>query len=451
MNLTKRLGLIVGAAASLSSAMAQTAMDQSRAYQNELFSDSARQVNQRAAGAFSVNLHGYQQTRFNINSRDDASLDNDMATGFSNARTRINLEGNVFSEDWGYFVQFGFGDDTVVGAPPALGGGSGGAAAGPGNGVFLEDAYGTYKAGDGWAVKFGQFKRSFLREAIVADYQQLAVDRSVTNQAFTLGRVQGVEGSYSADSFRIMFGMSDGLRTANTDYVSPAEADFAFTARGEYMWAGAWTQASDFTSWQNSAFFGMVGGAVHYQTGGGTFNTAAGTTPPGVASSDPSDVDVLALTADVSVKGNGWNAFGAIIYTSTDGANAPAGGYPYPGTGTPTGVGATSMDDLGIVAQGGIFVAPQWELFGRIDIIMPDSNRTPASGTPVGDDEFTTLGFGVNYYISPDSHAAKFTAQAQFFLDKQTTGIAPASTLSGLLGSAQDSQFAITAQMQLVF
>lgn len=444
MSLTKRLGLIVGAAASLSSAMAQTALDQSRAYQNELFSDSAQRVSQQGAGAFSVDVGGYTQVRLSLNARDDASLDNDIAWGFSNARSRINFGGNVFSEDWGYFVQLGFGDDTEVRAPVA--GQASQASSGPSDSWVFEDAYGTYKIGNGWDMKVGQFKMPFLREELVGDTDQLAVDRSITNSAFTQARSQGLQLGYSSDSFRFFGAISDGLRTANTDYVSSAEADFAFTARGEFMWAGAWSQAEGFTSWQNSAFFGMVGAAAHYQTGGGTFNTAAGGVGPGNPPSDPADVDLFGLTADVTVKGNGWNAFGAFIWTSTDGGNPGVANVAYPGTGTPGGPGASSMDDIGLVLQGGIFVAPQWELFGRFDIIMPDSSRT----TP-RDDDFSSLAFGVNYYISPDSQAAKFTAQLQYFLDQETTGIAPASTLHGLLGSSEDGQFTVTAQMQLVF
>lgn len=446
MSLTKRFGLIVGAAASLSSAMAQSTMDQSRALNNELFSDSARQVSQKAAGAFTVNLHGYEQVRFSINSRDDATLDNDMAWGFSNARTRVNLSGNVFSEDWSYFIQLGAGDDTVVGAPPATGGAPGSSGPGGGNGALLEDAYIGYNFGNGWGMKVGQFKLPFLREELVGDTEQLAVDRSVTNATFTQGRSQGIQVSFAQDSFRFMGALSDGFRTANTDYVSPAEADLGVTARGEFMWSGAWSQADGFTSWQNQSFFGMVGAAAHYQTGGSSFNTAAGTVPTGTAPADPADVQLFGLTADVTVKGNGWNAYGALVWTSTDGGDTPAGTVvPYPGTGTAGGPGSNSMDDLGLVLQGGIFVAPQWELFGRFDSLIPDDSRTG------NDDTFSTLTLGANYYITPESHALKFTAQLGYFLDKQDQGIAPANTLTGLLGSSQDSQYAVSAQLQLVF
>jgi hypothetical protein len=451
MSLTKRLGLIVGAAASLSSAMAQSSLDQSRALSNELALDARERVSQRAATAFTVNLHGYEQFRYNINMRDDSNLDNDLAIGFQNARTRLNVSGNVFNEDWGYFIQFGWSDDTSVGAPPSTVTPPNPSTTGPsfGSGAGLEDAYGTYKIGNGWDLKWGQFKLPFLREELVGDTNQLAVDRSLMNATFTQARSQGIQLGYAADNFRLNFAFSDGFRTANTDFVSPAEADFALTGRGEFMWAGAWNQADDFTSWQNSSFFGMVGAAVHYQTGGGTFNTAQAPVPPGPAA-DPGDVDLFGFTADVTIKGNGWNAFAAAVLTQTDPGSDSFGVVPYPGVGTAGGAAASSQTDFGIMVQGGIFVAPQWELFGRLDLIFPDSSRSVAGG-PTLDDEMTTLTLGVNYYISPDSQAAKFTAQLQYFLEQQSSGLAAPSTITGLLGSHEDSQFTISAQMQLGF
>ena len=211
----------------------------------------------------------------------------------------------------------------------------------------------------------------------------------------------------------------------------------------EYKWAGDWKRADEgFTSWQNSNFFGMVGAAAHYQTGGGTFNTSQAAVPPGPPA-DFADVDLFGFTADVTVKGSGWNAFAAAVMTVTDPGSNSVGAIGYPGNGTGAGATASTQTDFGLIAQGGILVAPQWELFGRFDIVVPDSSRT-VSGGPTLDDEMTTLTFGVNYYLCPDSHSAKFTAQLQYFLNKQTTGIAPASTplarsrvtLLGLVSSA---------------
>jgi hypothetical protein len=402
MSLTKRLCLIAGAAVSLAgAASAQSTLDQSRAYAAQLAADAQGRTSSLAQRGqdFTVNVHGYEQFRYNWNHRDDEALDKENTIGFQNARTRVNLSGNIGTENWGYFIQFGTGD-------PESGS------------LFLEDAYGTYKMEGGWNLRFGQFKLPLYREELVGDTYQLFADRSVTNSAFSQMRSQGLQFEYEADTFRFYGAFSDGLRTANTDFNSASEADWALTARGEFKWNGAWRQANDFTSFQNSDYFGMVGVAAHWQSGGDTGAGTFGTT---------TDVDVWALTADVSVEGNGWNAFGAILWQHVD-----------PSTGT-------DFDDWAVQLQGGIFLNAQWELVGGFDIVLPDGDRS-------GDDEFSTIRVGFNHYFIPESHAAKLTIDLSYFLDNPSNSeIVPTSTLTGLLPTDEDSQFNLRGQIQLLF
>src|SRR5512146_2956368 len=116
MSLTKSYCLIAGAALSLSAgAMAQSTVDQSRAYAAELTADASGRTSSLAqkGGDFTVNVHGYEQFRYNWNHRDDSNIDangNNNTIGFQNARTRLNFSGNIGNENWGYFIQFGFGD-----------------------------------------------------------------------------------------------------------------------------------------------------------------------------------------------------------------------------------------------------------------------------------------------------------------------------------------------------
>ncbi len=430
MSLTKRLGLIVGAAASLSTvAMAQSTMDQSRAFANELYSDSSGRASSLAGPGFKPEFYGYTQQRFVLNSRgDDGNVLNGTApnappgpngnntskltAGFQNARTVVGLHGNVGTEDWGYNISF---------------------IAGPTGGSGLYDAFGTYKIGNGWGLKFGQFQQAFAKENMMADTAQLAIDRSVTDGVFGTNRVQGVEGMYSADAFRIMATVSDGRNSANTDY--PTEGfDFGLTGRGEFMWAGKWDQADMFTSWQNSGFFGMVGAGLDFENGGSTVGSGKR--------------QLIAVTADVMVKGNGWNAFAAAHLGHLD-KNAAA----------PDANGAfQATDDLGLVLQGGLFVAPQWELFGRLDVIAADSDYADgtdsAGNTFKRKDTFAGLTFGANYYVVPDSQAVKLSAEVEVFLTKPN---APASiggnTLNGLLPSpdGKSGQIMFAVQAQMVF
>jgi len=378
-------------------ALAQTAnLDTSRALANDLLADASGRTSQLAAAdtKFTVDVHGYMQFRYNWNHRDDESLSDgeDNAVGFQNARTRLNVSGNIFNEDWYYFVQFGWGPDGDT---------------------LLEDAYGSYKFGNGWDVMWGQFKAPFMREELVSDKFQLAADRSQLWNTFSLMRTQGIQLGFEGQQARVMLSFNDGAGASNTDFTSATEADWAATARVEFKWAGDWKQALDFTSFPQSPFFGMVGVAGHWQSGGDTFATT--------------DVDVGAITADVSLEGDGWNAFAAAVYRHVDPATSD------------------ELNDWGFLAQGGIFVGPKWELFARWDIVIPDDSRTG------GDDTFSALTFGVNNYMMQDSHAAKLTIDFQWFMDNPSQSIVSPNTLTGLLPSDEDTQWNLRAQMQLVF
>ena len=136
--------------------------------------------------------------------------------------------------------------------------------------AVLDDAWGQYAFGNGWAVKWGQFKLPVLREESVSDTAQLTANRSVMNGEFGQSRSQGVQLSTEQQQVRFAAAFSDGIATQNTDFTSSAEADWALTGRLDWKWAGEWKQAKDFTSFPESPFFGMVGGAVHLQSGGET-------------------------------------------------------------------------------------------------------------------------------------------------------------------------------------
>jgi hypothetical protein len=386
---------IAGAALGLgASAMAQNSLDQSRSYSNELLADAAGRTSALAETprTFTVDVHGFLQFRYIWTQLDDDALDDDTATGFQTARTVLTVSGNIINENWGYFVRFNFNEEGSA---------------------LLEDAYGTYKMDNGWNLMWGQFKLPILREELVDDKFQLTAERSATNSTFSQGRSQGVQIGYEGEQFRFMGAFSDGIRSANSDYLSGAEADFALTGRVEFKWAGDWKQARDMTSFPGADYFGMVGGALHWQSGGDTIGTA--------------DADMWMATIDATMEGAGWNVYAAGIYTNTE-----------PDAGDET-------NDMGFLIQGGFFVAPQWELFGRYDITMPDDDR----GDDV--DDFSAITIGVNHYVVPESHVAKATVELVYFLDSSNDSIVPTSTITPLLPSDEDSQWSLLGQFQLVF
>ena len=267
----------------------------------------------------------------------------------------------------------------------------------------LQDAWASWELDESWTLYMGQGKTPTLREELVSSKYSQFADRSLTNEVFNLGRTQGVLGAYKSDSWRVVGLFSTGADTANTEYNASNHADYAVTGRVDWLFAGDWEQLEDFAGWQGQEYAGQVGGAVHWQDGGSTGVGSVGST---------ADVQFIQVTGDVQVEANGWNAFGAVIWDYID----------------PDG--ADSVSHLGAVIQGGVFVSESDELFGRYDVIIPDSD------TAGGDDAFNTIGFGWNHYFIPESHASKFTVDVQVFLNETTeNGLVSSNTTVGLLES----------------
>lgn len=351
-------------------------------------------------GANTLMFGGWAQFRYLANFRDGSANSNDnFTTGFETKRTRLNASGTIWDKSLSYQIEGEFAR-------------SGGA-------FGLLDAYGMYKWDCGTAIKWGQFKPALQREENIADTQQLTVERSVYNSIFTQARSQGVELSYTQANYRFLGSFNDGLQALNTGFDSPTEADWAFTVRGEYRCgSGDWARYKDFTSWRGDEFGCVVGLAAHWQGGGDTNPANAAT-----------DRRILQVTADSQIEGNGWNAFVSGTYRSTDLRSMDA------------------FDDFGFLVQGGVFVSEQAEIFGRYDAVIPDSDRG------ANHDMFNTLTAGVNYYLSPKSHVAKFTADVVYFVDAQSDSSALISQNTGqpLLSSTKDSQFDVRVQFQIMF
>lgn len=432
MSRTSKMMVLAGTALSLGAmnALAQTANpDQDRAYAADVLADAQQRTSllgvadaghdgkgfmlSNADGSYTLYVGGQVQFRYTGNWTDDegGSEDDsdDFAHGFETRRTKIWFKGNIINKDFTY---------NVVGAFDR--GGNDSESSGSGGGFSLEQAWARYQWENGAWFKWGQFKLPFLREENVSSAHQLAADRSVTNEIFNQDYSQGLELGYSTDNFRITGNVSDGFGTdgfgtRNTTYTSGAEADYALTARAEWKWAGAWDQFNDFTSWRNSDRAGMLGGALHWQSGGETFATA--------------DVDMWSITGDVSLEFNGWNLYGAVVWRNTE----PEGG--------------TDADDWGWLVQGGVFFTDKTEGFARFDMVLPDDE----SGVP--DDEYSTLTFGVNHYFLEKSHAAKFTADVQWFFDAQSesSSLVPSIEGIGMRSTSEDGQVTLRLQFQLLF
>jgi Phosphate-selective porin O and P len=407
MSRIKSISLLAGAAIGFATAAsAQTSRDAGLALSAEIAAQNSAMESSLQPGA-GPTVFGFTKFRLNYNSRDSVpgpAGAEDTAQGFSNGETRVGVQGEV--GDFGYVFSGSFGPD---------------------GGFRLTDAYVTHEYDNGWSAKAGQFKSPFMRENAVSDTGLQGVDRSIVYTVYSMMRVQGVGATYTTENWRASAAVSDGGGSANTDFTSGGEADFAISGRFEYLIQGSnWDVFDDFASFQGSDTSYMAGGGIQYQTGGDTFASGSGVT---------ADTDVLGLTGDFTAEGNGWSAFGAIVYVSTE-----------PGS----GMGADT-DDLSFVVQGNFFFDESWEGFGRYAATIPDDTAGRAGFGALTAEDFSVITFGVNHYFIPGSQAAKFTVAADLFLDEQSLGVVPANTENNLLSSADDSQFGIRGQLQLVF
>jgi len=437
MGHTKGLVLLAGAALSLSGTAAiaqqQASSDEVRAVVSEVLADAESRSSLLAGGdaghdgrffiagdGFRLNIGGLVQMRYNMDFRDQgdtagfSNSNDDFVHGFDMHRVKLDFNGEL-NKDWFFRVRLS-GDN--------------------GDSTNFDYAYAGYKFANGWKATFGQFKLPLLREELVSDHRQLAVERSFTNSLFTQGYSQGIEFAYEAEAWRAMFAFSDGLRSANTAYntyqVIPSttagfglgvagQAEYALTARGEWMFSGNFKQFEDFTSPKGSDFGAMVGAAVHWQQSPNTNNTT------------DTDLDTLRYTADASVEGDSWNAFAAFIGDHSKARFA--------------GGSSNELDNFGCVVQGGWRFAENTELFGRWDAIFVDSDIVTS-----GKKNFHFVTVGLNQYYA--GHAAKATVDAVWSLQDSTNlqaaGLLP-DLKTGLLGQSKSNEVIVRLQFQIVF
>lgn len=437
MKRCKSVCVLAGAALSLggiNAALAQTSSDEVRAIVAEAMADAQNRSSLLAQGAgsghdgrffiakedgsFRLNVGGQIQFRYIASFRDDNANDDSFESGFQTRRTKLDFSGNIVNKDWEYRVLAAF--DRASGD------------------AVLEEAWVNYTFGDGWSARWGQFKLPLLREELVSSSKQLAVERSLANEAFTQDRSQGIQLQYRTDDWRVIGAFSDGLDSENTDFnnnslSTPAgansffvrgEADYALTGRVEYKFQGDWKWFEDFTSPQGQDFAALLGAAVHYQMGPN--------------SNAPTDIDreTLQYTIDLSLEGDGWNLFGAFIGRNDD-------------TRGPVGTDPDALDDFGAVIQGGWRFAANTELFARWDAIFGDSDRPQFTN----DDNFNFFTVGLNQYYA--GHAAKATVDCVLSFDDTSalinTGLLP-NTATGVLGqNDSDVEVTLRLQFQLLF
>lgn len=367
-----------------------------------------------AFGRFLLQIEGLSQFRFIYNYLDRADR---SRFGFENTRTQITLRGHAFSKDFEYLVRM---EATPHPQP------NGGIAAGA---FGLTDTWVRYHLNNEWSVRAGQFKLPFLREELVSSSAQLAVERSLVNEATSVGRSSALEFAYHDSTHAFSIAFNNGMTNRQTvlretmgvpRFNRPAigeNVEYSITARYERLFAGTWNQFQDFTSPIDDEYGMLFGIAVHVQNNEAQQAQIIGESEP----------RSMSATADLSIEWGGASAFASVTYHYVDSPQFQI------------------FHIIGIVGQASVYVAPKWELFGRYEFLQMEN--VSGGGAAAGDLMITT--FGVNYYI--EGHDIKWTSDVGITWTKVSDFFA--SELAGWRQSNDHlwGEIVFRTQIQIVF
>ncbi|HMN97327.1 MAG TPA: porin [Phycisphaerales bacterium] len=342
-------------------------------------------------GNFSLKISGYAQISWIYGHRSDPPSGQDGSqSGFENRRTYITFDGHVVDPSWVYRVQGNFQRS---------------------GGVFLlQDTYVRKNFDGGFFVQGGQAKAPFMRETLASDAGLLLVDRSVVEATFGIGRTQGVFVGWSNDTFRIVGTYCDGSQPAggaNNGWDFPT-TEYAFIGRAEAKFGGNWNQFNGMTSFPDDEKSGLIGAAVLWQRGD-TGSRFAG-------------VETLGWTVDGTLNLGGASLFAAVVGRHLDSDDG-------------------NFDQFGPYGQGGIFVAPTVELFGRYE--WADSDTSGA--------DLSLVTAGANWYIARQQ--LKLSGDIGYGINAVSPFFGATSSATGWRTDAEgdDGQIVVRVQFQLMF
>lgn len=348
-----------------------------------------------ADGKFRLNINGLLQVRWMMR-YDDSDSEDHWRTGFDNFRTELMFSGHIIDPSWQYKVRGEFlaSDQS----------------SGNAGDFSLTDAYIRKNLDDNWNVQVGQYKIPFnYEDFIVEDWNQQFVARSLINDAFSVGRSQGVMVGWESDVIRA-WGMYGNGRNTTNQFATAYDTEFALGGRVQGKLAGNWKQFDEYTSWRGQDFGLLLGGGMWYQK-----------QEYGVALPSPK-AEQFTWTVDGTAQFGGFNVAGAFYGQHNQ------------------NLGPGDFDAFGATLQGGVFITDDWELVARGEWGDDDNNST---------DDLWLITLGTNYYFAKQS--LKFSADVGYAIDGVPSFFSSPDE-SGWLGSAQDDdQLVLRTQMQLMF
>lgn len=339
------------------------------------------------------------QFRYIVLNRQDFKADGNDETdqGFEVRRMRFGFDGNLFTPDFTYFVNWA----TVRAPGTATVKSSTGATVGTvsnnlGGVPLLEEAWAKYNFHDTpFYVKAGQLKDPLLHDQVVSSRYQHGIERSVTADVFANGDAftEAVTAIYDPKTWvRTEAGFNHGMRSANTnffDYPTQNAFDYGVAGRAEFKMFGRW------------ADYGQVGG-IEIKEPLLVFGVGADYSERGHAGQTVAVADAQFATP------NGINLYGAFVdrYTTHN-----FGIYQQSPTGAsiispPASVANKPTNEYSVMGEVGYVFNNQIEPYARAEYMH-------LQGTPVGSNNWVQIyAAGVNFFFQ--GNRLKLTPQIQY-------------------------------------
>jgi hypothetical protein len=388
-------------------------------------------------GRFLLQIGGLIQGRYIYNHRRGAPGGNEQhdnnEAGFDLPRIRLEVSGYIGDPRFTYGIRFGPDreDNEVLGEKAVIG----------------------YHPSRELSFYAGEDKAGFLREETTSPAMQLAVERSLMNEIFTVGYIQGIWMTWQVnDDLNFYASFNDGVRSGEADnefnsafiLFPPTDgdlesihkpffldhSDFAATFRLDWKLAGTWKQYEDFSAWSGEPLAIFLGAALHLEAG----ETGASAGSGGKTGSND---NFLMWTVDGSIEKDGFNLFASFVGLHTD----LESGH--------------QLNAYGAVIQAGYMIIPdKLEPYARIEWIDLDGRNT------TGKNDLVILTFGTNYYVH--RHRAKLSADVMWVVNEMPgsnvvgtqddiDGFDQGLGHLGLRQAGKGDQWVLRLQFQLLF
>jgi hypothetical protein len=236
------------------------------------------------------------------------------------------------------------------------------------------------------------------------------------------GSAAGVGARTELGRIRFEAYLSNGLRTAFTEFADPISARVALTTRVEarLLTQDGFGRFDTESSFRDSDWALRLGAAFHYQKSREDGSMAGG--------------DLEQVTADVTLEGSGFNLICAARFLRLN-----------PEEGNTT-------HDPGVLVQAGVFLHDRIELWARYDALFSDGkiHSYPTNRGELRDD-YQAVDVGINGYLTKRANYAKVQLDFLYVPQPIAQTWADASDNAGTLKTELDAQWTLRTQLVLSY